>query len=174
LVAICRKSGYMKKLLNSLAALIISLSANAQHIPACSAQDIVRRCSSTDTLYIINFWATWCPPCVAELPEFNALQRHYAGKPVKILLVSLDFKEDYPLKLERFIERKKLLPPVAWLSDTDPNVFIPVIEKSWEGSIPATVIVHTGRQFKKFIEGSITEQQVAAIADRVLHAENFK
>lgn len=158
----------MKKLIYSIISMMLAISAGAQHIPAYTAKNIIENCSSKDTLYIINFWATWCAPCVAELPEFNALYNHYKGKPVKVLLVSLDFKEDYPMKLERFVERKKLLPAVAWLSDTNPDVFIPVIEKSWEGSIPATVIVHTGRQFKKFIEGSITARQVSAIADKVM------
>jgi thiol-disulfide isomerase/thioredoxin len=148
--------------------ILICTSVGAQQIPAYSADSIIAHTSSKDTLYIINFWATWCAPCVHELPEFNKLQKRYAGMPVKILMVSLDFKEDYPYKLARFMERQKLTPEVAWLSDTDPNVFIPKIDNSWQGSIPATVMVHPGKQFKKFIEGTITEAQVSAIADKVL------
>lgn len=158
----------MKHFILIFSVLVCSVIASAQHIPAYSAKQVIEHTSSKDTLYIINFWATWCPPCVAELPEFNALQKRYAGQPVKILLVSLDFKEDYPAKLERFVEKKKLGPQVAWLSDTDPNIFIPILENSWEGSIPATVIVHPGKSFKKFIEGSITERQVSTIADKLL------
>src|SRR3954463_6116826 len=118
----------MKKLLLLLAVFTTSHSSNAQNIPAYSADDIIAHTSATDTVYIINFWATWCVPCVQELPEFNALYNRYSGKPVKILMVSLDFKEDYPGKLALFLERKKLKPAVAWLSDTDPNVFIPKID----------------------------------------------
>ena len=55
-----------------------------------------------------------------------------------------------------------------WLSDTNPNIFIPKIDNSWEGSIPATVIVHPGKQFKKFIEGTVTEKQISKIADEVM------
>ena len=157
----------MKKLLTVLSFIFLLNNAYGQAIPAYSIDDVIRRTSGKDSLYIVNFWATWCAPCVAELGEFNALQKHYAGKPVKILMVSLDFKEDYP-KLPRFLERKKLTPQVVWLSDTDPNVFIPKIDNSWQGSIPATVIVHPGKQFKQFIEGSITERQVSKIGDRVL------
>ena len=148
--------------------IIVCTSADAQQIPAYSADGIIAHTSNKDTLYIINFWATWCVPCVQELPEFNKLQTHYAGMPVKILMVSLDFNESYPYKLARFVEIQKLTPEVAWLSDTDPNVFMPKIDNSWEGSIPATVIVHPGKNFKKFIEGSVTEKQVSTIADRVL------
>ena len=103
-----------------------------------------------------------------ELPEFNTLQERYAQQPVKVLLVSLDFKEDHTFRLEGFISKKHLEPEVVWLSDTDPNVFIPKIEPTWEGSIPATIIVAPGKQFKKFIEGQVTERQVSGIVDKVL------
>jgi thiol-disulfide isomerase/thioredoxin len=157
----------MKQLLSFLL-LCCSFGVKAQQIPAYSAKDIISHTSSKDTLYIINFWATWCAPCVAELPEFNTLYRRYEKKPVKILLVSLDFKENYPDKLARFVDKKGLKPQVAWMSDTDPNSFIPTLEPSWEGSIPATIIVHPGKNFKKFIEGSITAGQVSGIADKLL------
>jgi thiol-disulfide isomerase/thioredoxin len=158
----------MKKLFFISTILIASACARAQNIPAYSAEGIIHYTSSPDTLYIINFWATWCVPCVGELSEFDALKARYANAPVKVLLVSLDFKEDYPVKLARFIERKKMTPEVVWLSDTDPNVFIPKIDNSWQGSIPATVIVQPGKHFKKFIEGTITERQVRKIVDGVL------
>ena len=105
---------------------------------------------------------------MAELPEFNKLAERYAGAPVKVLLVSLDFKGDNTFKLEGFIKKKNITPEVVWLSDTDPNVFLPKIDKAWEGSIPATVIVHPGKQFKKFIEGSVTEREVSKIVDKAL------
>ena len=159
----------MKILILVFCIVIFSLVANAQQIPAYSAEDIIAHTSNKDTLYIINFWATWCSPCVHELPEFNALQKHYAGMPVKVLLISLDFKEDYPAKLAVFLQRKNITPDVAWLSDTDPNTFIPKIDNSWQGSIPATVIVHPGKNFKKFIEGTITERQISRIVDPLLN-----
>ncbi len=142
--------------------------AGAQQLPAMSMDEIIRRHSNRDTVYIINFWATWCAPCVQELPVFNALNKRYADKPVKVVLVSLDFKEDVAIKLPTFIQRKKLTPQVIWLSDTNPNEFVPKVDKAWGGSIPATVIVHTGSQTKEFIEGQVTEKQVAGIVNSVV------
>ena len=159
----------MKKLLFFIALLLAGVSVRAQQIPALSARQIIARTAAKDTVYIVNFWATWCMPCVAELPEFNALQQRYADSPVKVLLVSLDFKENYPYKLARFLERKRMLPEVVWMTDTNPNVFIPLIEESWEGSIPATAIVAPGKGYKRFIEGSITERQVATIVNKLLN-----
>jgi thiol-disulfide isomerase/thioredoxin len=158
----------MKKLLLALCILSCSSAGIAQDIKAFSADQVIHYTSSKDTLYIINFWATWCAPCVHELPEFEALYHRYQGKPVKVLMVSLDFKEDYPYKLSVFLKRKGLTPEVVWMSDTDPNVFIPKIDNSWQGSIPATVIVGPGKDFKQFIEGTITEKQVSKIVDNVI------
>jgi thiol-disulfide isomerase/thioredoxin len=158
----------MKKLFLLFVICAFSVCARGQQIPAYSAADIIKHTSSKDTLYIVNFWATWCAPCVQELPEFDALKSRYKNAPVKVVLVSLDFKEDYPYKLARFVERKRLTPEIIWLSDTDPNVFIPKIDNSWEGSIPATVIVHPGKQFKQFIEGSVTEKQISKIVNGVM------
>jgi thiol-disulfide isomerase/thioredoxin len=159
----------MKRIFLLLATAVIALNTMAQQIPACSADDVIHRTSSKDTVYIINFWATWCAPCVAELPEFNDLQKQYAGAPVKVLLVSLDFKEDYPMKLATFLQRKKIMPEVVWLSDTNPNVFIPKIDNSWGGSIPATVIVQPGKGFKKFMEGQVTAKEVSRIVNGQLN-----
>lgn len=134
-----------------------------QKIKATGADALIANTSSKDTVYIINFWATWCGPCVAELPEFNKLYKAYDGRPVKIILVSLDFKQAYPMKLERFVDKQGLLPQVMWLSDTDPNEYIPKIDNGWQGSIPATVIVSPGSGQKKFIEGSITARDIKKI-----------
>lgn len=140
----------------------------SQQIPSYNANDLIKRVNSSDTLYIINFWATWCVPCVQELPEFNKLEKRYTGNPVKVLLVSLDFKQDYPYKLANFIERKRITPEVVWLNETDPNDFIPKIESAWQGSIPATLIIDHAKKFKKFIEGTITAKEISNIADGII------
>lgn len=122
---------------------------------------------SEDTVYVFNFWATWCAPCVQELYVFDDLAEQYAGKPVKILMVSLDFRDTYPYKLQGFVKRKHMVPTVAWLNETDPNIFIPRIEESWEGSIPATLVIRPGTG-RKFTEGQITYQQLTGIVNRML------
>jgi thiol-disulfide isomerase/thioredoxin len=158
----------MKKILVAATIFLVIGKANAQQVQACTANDIMGRTLSADTVYVFNFWATWCGPCVGELPEFNKLYDRYAGKPVKIMLVSLDFKQDYPAKLQRFVEKKKLKPQVLWLSDTDPNVFMPKIDDTWQGSIPATLIMSPGKKLKQFLEGSVKAKQLAPIIDHYL------
>jgi thiol-disulfide isomerase/thioredoxin len=140
----------------------------AQSVPAYSADRLMARAANKDTIYIINFWATWCAPCVKELPDFDVLQQRYAGKPVKIILASLDFKEDYPKKLIEFIAKKHPQPEIVWFNETDANSFIPKVDNSWSGALPGTLVLATGHGYRQFMEGTITVQQVSAVVDKQL------
>lgn len=160
----------MKKLL-VLAILIMGLQqATGQNIKAWKATDVNKWATSGDTIYVYNFWATWCAPCVEELPEFDVLRERYMSKPVKIVMVSLDFKESYPAKLAMFMQRRRMQQEVVWLNETNPNLYIPKIEDSWQGSIPATLIVRPGRM-RRFVEGQTTAGQLIKIVDGSLDEE---
>ena len=99
-----------------------------------------------DTTYVINFWATWCKPCVQELPFFTELYNTYRKEKVKLVLVSLDFENQIDKKLIPFIEKNKLEPEVVVLLDPDANNWIPKIAEEWSGSIPATLVYKNGRR----------------------------
>ncbi|MFN8353543.1 MAG: TlpA disulfide reductase family protein [Spirosomataceae bacterium] len=114
----------------------------------------------TDTLYIVNFWATWCRPCVAELPNFERAHRYYQNKKVKIVLVSMDFAKDLKSKVQPFITKKQLKNPVVLLNEMDGNQFIDQVDTSWTGAIPATLLVNTRRQKRKFFEKELTYDQL--------------
>ena len=105
-----------------------------------------------DTVYVINFWATWCAPCVKELPFFEKVHTEYADKNVKVLLVSLDFPHLYDSKLKPFIIKNNIKSKVVALDDVDMNAWIPQISKDWSGSIPATLIYKNANS--KFFEQS--------------------
>jgi thiol-disulfide isomerase/thioredoxin len=151
-----------------VAALILSHFVNAQSIPSYKAEALMQRINGEDTLYIINFWATWCGPCVKELPEFDKLYEKYKDQPVKILMVSLDFKEDLSYKVPNFLKRKNFLPEVVWLNETNANQFIPKIEQRWQGSIPATLILYKKKEYRNFFEGTIKASQISVLVDKQL------
>jgi len=111
-----------------------------------------------DKVYVINFWATWCAPCVKELPYFEKLNSTYINKNVEVILVSLDFPHLYDKKLKPFIKEKKLASKVIALDDVDMNSWIPKVDKSWSGSIPATIIFKNDNS--KFYEQSFTYEEL--------------
>lgn len=91
--------------------------------------------------YVINFWATWCVPCVKELPYFESLNEQYAKDNVKVVLVSLDFKENLNSRLLPFIEEKGLKSEVILLADDHTNDWIDKVDTSWSGAIPITLFL---------------------------------
>lgn len=109
---------------------------------------------ANDTTYVVNFWATWCAPCVKELPNFEKLNKKYSDKKVKVILVSLDFPHLYESKLKPFIVENHLKSKVIALDDVNMNSWIPQINKDWSGSIPATIIYKNNTS--KFFEQSFT------------------
>jgi thiol-disulfide isomerase/thioredoxin len=102
--------------------------------------------------YVVNFWATWCAPCVKELPAFAKLKEQYADKNVEVLLVSLDFPKQKEKKLIPFINKKKIQSKVLLLDDVNEDYWIKQINDKWSGAIPATLIYNANS--RKFYEQS--------------------
>ncbi len=131
-------------------------------VPAMSLQQLQ---SSTqqqnDTLYIVNFWATWCRPCVAELPYFEKAAATYANKKLKILLVSVDGMREQR-KVEAFVNSQKSEASFVLLSEQQPNEWINAVDSSWTGAIPATVFYRRGQKLL-FLEKEMTEQELDSL-----------
>lgn len=94
----------------------------------------------SDTAYVVNFWATWCKPCIEELPYFEELSSSDNNELVKVVLVSLDFPKHLESKLLPFVEEWKLESEVDALLDGDYNSWIDRVSPEWSGAIPATYI----------------------------------
>ena len=119
--------------------------------------------NKSDTIYIINFWATWCKPCVAELPLFDTLTNLYQSKKVKVILVSNDMKREVDTRLPEFIREHKVTSTVYWMSELNADKWINPINKDWSGAIPATWIVCPKKKLNYFKEGEITQQEIKTI-----------
>lgn len=94
-----------------------------------------------DTTLVLNFWATWCKPCVEELPCFDELRDLYGTQNIQIVLVSLDFKSQLEKKFIPFLKHQQLKSEVALMADQDLNTWIPMIYEDWDGAIPATLVI---------------------------------
>jgi thiol-disulfide isomerase/thioredoxin len=117
-----------------------------------------------DTLYLINFWATWCKPCVAELPYFEQINQEYSDKKLKVILVSLDFTDELETRLLPFLETRNIQSKVYLLNESNPNSYIDQINPQWSGAIPATLI-YKGKD-KFFYEQNFTYQELVSIINQ--------
>ncbi len=114
-----------------------------------------------DTTYIINFWATWCGPCVKELPYFESVYRTHASDKVKLILVSLDFLNKIESHFIPFLNEHHLSGEVWLLKDRRFNKWIDEVDPSWSGAIPVTLLIKSG--FRKFQEGEFSSEEDLSI-----------
>ncbi|WP_170106680.1 redoxin domain-containing protein [Christiangramia gaetbulicola] len=98
-----------------------------------------------DTTYVLNFWATWCKPCIKELPHFKELDSIYKKEKMKIVLVSLDFPKDVDTKLVEYAKENQIEDKVVVLLDGKYNNWIDKVSPEWSGAIPATYIYNRER-----------------------------
>jgi thiol-disulfide isomerase/thioredoxin len=121
---------------------------------------------SNDTIYIVNFWATWCGPCVKEIPDFEKLNSVYNTKKVKMLLVSIDFKKEIN-KVNAFVEKNKLNAEVVLLDEPRYNEWLDKIDPFWEGQIPVTVL-YKNKQKLKFISNQTNFDNLESVLKSIL------
>jgi thiol-disulfide isomerase/thioredoxin len=147
----------MRSLLILLILATLPGSSAAQEVAFVKADQIAHwREAASDTVYVINFWATWCGPCLEELPWFEKLHREYAGQKVKVVLVSMDFKKQVDQRVRPFVKRKKLKSEVVFMDERTPNKWINSVNPDWSGAIPATWIVGNGKTKEQFFEKQMT------------------
>lgn len=113
-----------------------------------------------DTTYVINFWATSCPPCIKEMPHFMHLEKSYAKDKMRLLLISLDMKRDTESRVVPFIEKHKITPEVVLLADQNYSAWTEKIDSSWFGALPATIIQRNGK--RKFFMGAFNTYEELA------------
>jgi len=118
--------------------------------------DLEAYISKSEKPLVINFWATFCSPCIEEIPYFqNTIKEKYNGL-VELVLVSLDLPDYYPSKIKSFVNQRNFSAPVVWLNETNADYFCPKIDHKWSGAIPATLMVNNKTRYRKFYEQQLT------------------
>ncbi len=164
----------MKKILIAAVFFAFVFTGNGQIIAKWKITDVEKQMTAKNgDVLVINFWATFCKPCVAEIPSFIKIVDKYKSSHVKLLLVSLDLPSYYPAKIASFAKKQRFNTNIVWLQETNADYFCPKIDKTWSGSIPATLIINTRSGYRKFFEGEMTAvefetmlKEVIAVSDK--------
>ena len=149
--------------------LFLNLIGNAQSVPVLKFPDVEKQVHPVDTVIVINFWATWCKPCVEELPYFEAAIGQFKDSPVKFLFVSLDFRRELESRLIPFVEGRKIKPMVVLLDDPDYNSWIPKVDSTFSGGIPATLIIDNRNGKRRFYERPFEKEELMNTINEVLN-----
>ena len=146
----------MKKALTVLL-LAFALTVGAQEVKIIQLSDLQEKMLYTDAnLTIFNFWATWCAPCIKELPYFDQLGSE--SDDIKVYLVSVDFPDQLE-KVKKFVEKRSIKSDVLFLNEKDPDSYMPKVSPRWTGAIPATLFVtDLGKTY--FHEKAFTKEEL--------------
>jgi thiol-disulfide isomerase/thioredoxin len=139
---------------------LFHLRSNAQKIEKWKITDVANLIEKSDSILVINFWATFCVPCIEEIPDLIKYTNFYKKDKVKLYLVSLDLPEYYPSKIKKFVSKKRFITNIAWLNETNADYFCPKISEQWSGAIPATLIVNTKKGYRQFYEKKLSAIEI--------------
>ena len=141
----------------------LSSPSGAQPIEVLTLEQLQAKAANqtNDTLYVVNFWATWCKPCVAEMPYFEKAAKTFATQKVKFIFVSLNYAREQSM-VSDFVKKNKVQSTCYLLNAGNPNSWIDKIEPEWSGSIPATIMYKHGKKVF-FREGEFTQTELDSI-----------
>jgi thiol-disulfide isomerase/thioredoxin len=152
---------YFVLLLLFLPVSFTALSQNIKNIDTEGLQKILN--NQSDKLFVINFWASWCPPCVKELPGFFEVQKALKPENVEFIFVSLDFPSQRETALKQFLEKSGYRGDVYLVTETDADKWIEKVDPKWQGNIPTTLFLNNKKKIRKFHEGELTETELYSI-----------
>ena len=145
------------------AGLLLAAPSFAQRVAVLKFPELQKRLTHpSDTTYVVNFWATWCGPCVQELPSFEQVRAAQTNKKVKFLLVSLDYASQLDKKVKPFVQKRGLQAEVVLLNEPDPNTWLQKVDPRWSGSIPFTLIVNNQARKRITFEQPLTAAELTA------------
>jgi thiol-disulfide isomerase/thioredoxin len=150
----------MIKILFFIAAFFSFNFVGAQQIEKWKIENLEEKIKNIEAPTIINFWATFCKPCIEEMPYFQELSKKYEANGVNLILVSLDMADAYPEKINTFIKKYKISAPVVFLDETNADIFCPRVDESWSGAIPASLFINNKTGYRNFIEEQLTKEEL--------------
>lgn len=154
----------MKRLLLFIIPMVSLFRLQAQEIKEVSIMELDSVIRETSGPVVVNFWATWCAPCLEEIPY---MQRLTAEKGVAFYLVNLDNRRNFDDKLKDFVKSRDFKAVHFWLNETNADYFCPIVDEDWSGSIPASLFIHREKQIRIFREEKIEEKDLEELLNSI-------
>ena len=154
----------MKRLLLFSIVCLFTVAVMSQTISKVNILQLDSLIKHTNQPLVVNFWATWCAPCLEELPY---IQKITAENNVLLVLVNLDTEANYLSKLKDFIKSRQIKAVHLWLNETNADYFCPVIDESWSGAIPASLFINNKKNFRFFYEEKIPEARFREVIEKL-------
>jgi thiol-disulfide isomerase/thioredoxin len=140
--------------------LATGMNCSAQTIRKIKITDLEQTIAQSDHPLIVNFWATFCVPCVKEIPYFQSTVARYQEEQVELILVSLDLPDYYPAKIASFAQGRGFTARIVWLDETNADYFCPRVDPKWSGGIPSALFINNKTHYRRFFDRQLTEPQV--------------
>jgi thiol-disulfide isomerase/thioredoxin len=140
--------------------LFLAAKVHAQQVRSVKVTELEKIIKESKTPLIVNFWATFCVPCLQEIPYFQELSEKYKPRGVSILFVSLDLQKAYPDSIIKTAGKNNIFEPIVWLNETNADYFCPKIDSSWTGGMPSSLFVNNTTGFHKFFEEPLSKEQL--------------
>lgn len=152
---------FMKLYLLVIAAtFIFAHPVSAQSVRKVKVTELEQLIRESKTPLMINFWATFCKPCIEEMPYLQKAATDHAADSLQLILVSLDLQEDYPKKVEAFVQKRKMAGKLFWLDEFDADYFCPKVDPAWSGAIPATLFINNKNGYRRFVEEQLSPEKL--------------
>jgi len=163
------KSGKIFISFSIFLAFLFGQEASGQKIEYIKVPELEKMLNNHENkLFIVNLWATWCAPCVKELPAFEKVAGEYDQSKVRFIMISLDFPSQVENQLKPFLKKNNISLDVSVMMDPDYNSWIDKVDPQWQGNIPSTLFVNNVKKSRYFHSGEITEQELRTIINKYL------
>jgi len=158
--------------MKTLSLLIILISFNTkvpgQEIKSVKITELEKIITECKTPLIVNMWATWCKPCIEEIPYFISEVNLHKRDSLQLLFISLDMKDAYPDQIKKTLVKRKITFPVKWLDETNADYFCPKIDPKWSGAIPASLFINNRTGYRKFFEEQLSAENLKKAINALL------
>jgi thiol-disulfide isomerase/thioredoxin len=113
---------------------------------------------------LVKFWATWCDSCVEQFPDFIRTAKKLPSACVDVMTMSVDVKQAIDLEVLPFLKKQQATFPAYLVDIDDPGLMMASIDKTWEGTLPATFVFGRDGTLKKRFIGPTPKLEETVVA----------